>query len=253
VSISPLARPIEAAAIDGTRLAIESFRFFGGSALFHCELDLATGACDLLPIGSDERGSGLVVSGRRIAWTQKIAGEPSSIAFCEVDPVDGHCDPQRVTGGVTPSASPSIDRNRLVWQDERLGPKQVLSTELPILRTRSILNLAAGSRRVVPVYSRDPMGGPLDLSLESVEGLEPETLGARLVAGRGPFTHLVVDPPRDVVGRGRWLLIGQGKGGWTTRQTIDVDVHRAFKAKRERRSSRHPATGSHKSRGRIVQ
>jgi subtilisin family serine protease len=251
VSIPWIALPVEAAAIDGTRLAIESLGF-GGSALSHCELDLATGACDLLPIGSDESGSGLAVSGRRIAWTRNIAGQPPSIAFCEVDPVDGHCDPQRVTGGVTPSTSPSIDRNRLVWQDERLGPKQVLSTALPILRTRPSLQLEAGKRRVVPVYSHDPTGGPLALSLESVEGLEPETVGARLEAGRGPLTRLVIDPPLDEGGHGRWLLVGEGRGGWTTKQTIDVDVHSMPEAGPEPGTSHHPPIGPGNRRLRIA-
>jgi hypothetical protein len=252
VSISWDALPVEAAAIDGTRLAIESFRL-DGSALSHCELDLTTGDCELIPIGSDERGSALVVSGRRIAWTRKIDGAPSSIAFCEIDPVDGHCNPQRVTGGVTPSTSPSMDGNRLVWEDERVGPKQVLSTELPILHTLPDLNIVAGNRRVVPVYSHDPMGGPLALSLHSVEGLEPETVRARLEAGRGPLTQLVIDPPLDVGGRGRWLLIGEGQGGWTTRQTIDVAVHRILEAKPEPSPSPQPLIGPDNSRLRIVQ
>lgn len=239
VGLPGLALPVEAAAIDGTRLAIESFRF-GGSALFHCELDLATGACELRPIGVDERGSGLVVSGRRIAWTRNALGGLPSIVFCEVDPVDGDCDPQRVTGGVTPSTSPSLDANRLVWQDERLGPKQVLTTGLPILRSLPILNLEAGRRRVVLVYSRDPTGGPLALSLESLEGLEAESLRARLEAGRGPFARLIIDPPLDTAGRGRWLLVGEARGGWTTKRTIDFDVHRALESRPDLGPSLHP-------------
>ena len=97
------------------------------------------------------------------------------------------------------------------------------------------------------------MGGPLALSLQSVEGLEPETVRARLEAGRGPLTQLVIDPPLDVGGRGRWLLIGVGQGGWTTRKTIDVAVHRVLEAKPERRPSPQPLTVPRNSRLRIVQ
>lgn len=226
LAIPTHALPVESASLDGTRLVVASFRV-GGSLLLHCEVDLVTGACDLRPIGMGERGKTPTVSGERIAWERVVDGEPPSIAFCEVDPIDGECWPQQVTGGLTPGTAPSLDANHLVWQDDRFGPTQVLGTELPSLWTRSLLRVMPGGRRISWIISRDPEGGPLALRLEGVDGLRPEQVGARFEVGDGQRTRLVLEPPPGVHGRGRWRLIGRARGGWTTRRSIVVDVQRA--------------------------
>jgi len=220
---------VESASIDGRRLVVELFRL-SGSLLAHCDLNLRTGACALSPItdadGNAEPGRNPVVSGNRIAWTREMPGEPSSIAFCEVDPIDGECRPQRVTGGFMPSGAPDLDGDRLVWEDQRFGPSQILGTGLPRLRTRSSLHVRAGGRAVAWIEARDPAGGALELRLEAAEGLAPEAAGARLFEfGAHPLALLIVDPDRGSAGgSGRWRLIGEAQGGWTTQQAIDVNV-----------------------------
>lgn len=232
---SPLALQIPAsvlsASIDGNRLAFELFRV-EGSQLFHCEVDFETGACDPRPIGNAEEdgdpeiGRSPVVSGNRIAWQRIVEGEPSSIAFCEVDPIDGECRLQQVTGGFMPSEAPDLDGDRLVWQDQRFGPSQILGSGLPRLQVQSSLRVRAGRRAVAWIESSDPAGGALDLRLESAEGLGPEAAGARLLEhGSRPLTALVVDPDRGLAaGTGRWRLIGEARDGWTTQRAIDVTV-----------------------------
>lgn len=220
---------VESASIDGYRFAVELFRL-SGSLLAHCELDLETGNCNLRPIINANEGPATgrlpVVSGNRIAWQRTIDGEPSSIAFCEVDPIDGECRPQRVTGGFMPSGAPDLDGDRLVWEDQRFGPSQILGTGLPRLRTRSSLHVRAGGRAVAWIEARDSAGGALDLRLEAAEGLAPEAAGARLFEfGPHPLALLIVDPDRGSAGgSGRWRLIGEARGGWTTQQAIDVRV-----------------------------
>ena len=224
---------VESASIDGRRLVVELFRV-SGSLLAHCELDLQTGECDLRPVtdadGNAAIGRAPVVSGNRIAWQRTVDGEPSSIAFCEVDPIDGECRPQQVTGGFMPSSAPDLDGDRLVWEDQRFGPSQILGTGLPRLRTRSSLRVRAGGRAVAWIEARDPAGGALDLRLEAAEGLAPEAAGARLFEfGAHPLAHplalLIVDPDRGSAGgSGRWRLIGEARGGWTTQRAIDVSV-----------------------------
>lgn len=220
---------VESASIEGRRLVVELFRT-SGSLLAHCDLDLQTGECDLRPItnatGPAETGRTPIVSGNRIAWQRTVDGEPSSIAFCEVDPIDGECRPQRVTGGFMPSSAPDLDGDRLVWEDQRFGPSQILGTGLPRLRTRSSLHVRAGGRAVAWIEARDPAGGALELRLEAAEGLAPEAAGARLFElGAHPLALLIVDPDRaSAGGSGRWRLIGEARGGWTTQRAIDVRV-----------------------------
>jgi subtilisin family serine protease len=223
---------VDSASIDSRRLAVELFRI-EGSLILSCNVDLRTGECNLGlvgGVGSDpgslERGIDPVVSGNRIAWQRTRDGEPSSIAFCEIDPIDGECRPQRVTGGFMPSSAPDLDGDRLVWEDQRFGPSQILGTELPRLRTRSSLRVRAGGRAVAWIESSDPAGGPLDLRLEAAEGLEPEAVGARLFElGSHRLALLLVDPDRGAAGgTGRWRLIGEARGGWTTQRAIDVTV-----------------------------
>jgi len=227
----PLAIPasVESASLDRRRLAIALFQL-DGSRILHCELDLQTGRCSLRFVrnatGNIERGRTPVVSGNRIAWQRTIDGEPSSIAFCEVDPIDGECRPQRVTGGFMPSGAPDLDGDRLVWEDQRFGPSQILGTGLPRLRTRSSLRVRAGGRAMTWIQSSDPAGGGLDLRLEAAEGLAPEAVGAQLFElGSGRLALLLVDPDRTSAGgTARWRLIGEAQGGWTTQRAINVTV-----------------------------
>ena len=226
----PVPASVESASVDGQRLAIALFEL-GGSLIVHCELDLQTGECALRPVtnggtGNIERGRDVVVSSNRIAWTREMPGEPSSIGFCEVDPIDGECRPQQVTGGFMPSSAPDLDGDRLVWEDQRFGPSQILGTGLPRLRARSSVRVRAGARAVAWIQSSDPAGGGLDLRLEAAEGLAPEDAGARLFElGSGRLALLLVDPDRTSAGgNGRWRLIGEAQGGWTTQRAIDVSV-----------------------------
>ena len=223
-------RLFDVASLDGRRLAVELFFGIDDWRIFHCAVDLETGECDLRPVlgstGNSERGRNPVVSGDRITWQCTVEGEPSSVAFCEIDSIDGECRLQRVTGGFMPSGAPDLDGDRLVWEDERFGPTQILGTELPRLRTRSHLRVRAGSRAVAWIESRDPAGGGLALRLEAGEGLAPEAVGARLHSfGSGRFALLLVDPDRGSSGGiGRWRLVGEARGGWTTQSAIDVTV-----------------------------
>ncbi len=230
VPVPPLLLPVDAAAIDGTRLVLESFHF-GGNVLSHCVVDLLTGDCELRPIESGVSSSAPVVSGARIAWVVERLEEPTSIAFCEVDPFDGQCRVQKVTGSFRPSRAPSMDGHRLVWEDDRFGPSQILATELPVLRAPPRVLLKAGRRRVVPIYSRDSAGDPLSLALEGVSGLPPGAAGARLEVGKGGAARIVFAPSKQVSGSGRWRLVGTSREGWTTQQAIEIKIWPAKGAK----------------------
>jgi hypothetical protein len=223
IPIPPTLLPVDAAAIDGTRLVIQSFGF-SGPRLSHCQVDLQTGDCEFLAVGDGESATGASVSGKRIVWTRNHSSGLSSIEFCEIDPVDGECRAQTVTGGIVPSRAPDIDGPRIVWEDERFGPAQILSAELPVLWAPSSISLRRGARQITHVYGRDPSRRPLSLRLEGIEGIRPEDVGARFERGFGNLVRLVTDTGRGATGHGLWRLVGEASGGWITQQTIAVEV-----------------------------
>lgn len=228
VPVSPLLSPVNEAAVDGDRLVIESFRI-GGSLLFQCALDFSSGDCDLQPVGEDETGSvtpgaNPQISGRRIAWEQTRPGEPTSLAFCEIDPLDARCPVQRLTGGVVPSGEPDIDGHRIIWQDERFGPWQVLSLPLPQLYAEERVRVRAGQRRPSFVYARGSAGEPLTLELEAGEGPTPAEFGAAAFGAAGGWGWVMIEPPIEARGTARWRLVGEGEGGLKTTVLMEVTV-----------------------------
>jgi subtilisin family serine protease len=172
---------VERASIDGSLLAFELF-LFPGSMLGYCQLDLETADCrnpQLIEAAIGVRNPD--VSGRRIVWSEEVAGERPWISFCEWDPLSGECRRMRLTGSTAPAGEPKIDRHRVVWQDGRLGPDQIFGLELPWIWLPGPLTVRAGQHRFIPVAAPDPAGGLLTLELVGHSGPSPEIMGAKIV------------------------------------------------------------------------
>jgi subtilisin family serine protease len=217
---------VERASIDGDLLAFEIFPF-PDSMLGYCRIDLETADCRnprLIDTAIGVRNPD--VSGRRIVWSEEVAGEQPWISFCEWDPLSGECPRTRLTGSTAPAGSPKIDRHRVVWEDARLGPDQIFGLELPrIWLPARMTTVRAGRHRIIPVAAPDPAGGRLALELIGHSGPSPEMMGARIVPLGHRWAAVEINPPSMLGGETAvWQLRGEGRGGIVTRETLEISI-----------------------------
>lgn len=225
VTINGATIAVERASLDGTLLVFELFRP-GGSLLGLCQLDLETADCrDVRPIETRGSPAHPDVSGRRIVWSEKIPGEPSSIAFCEWDSLSGECSRTRLTGSTAPAGAPKIDGHRVVWQDARLGPDQIFGLELPRIWLPHRISIRAGRPRFIPVAAADPAGGRLQLELVGYSGPSPEMMGAKIVSLGHRWAAIVIEAPKmPGLETAVWQLRGEGRGGLMTREKLEISL-----------------------------
>lgn len=218
----------DSAAIDGDLLVLELFNLLG-SRLGYCRLDLETGSCELRFVAGTRNALAPAVSGRRIVWTESPGSEESAIVSCEVDPVDGACPRVRLTGTVYPASAPRIDRNRIVWEDLRFGPSQIVGLELPELTLVPRVVVPAGKgAATIPLGWLDcpKRDAPCALALEAGAGLSPTDLGARILQ-IGPRRLALSLPLRNepLAGggaAGTWRIRATARSGLTTTEALEV-------------------------------
>ena len=217
----------DSAGIDANLLALELFDLTG-SRLAHCQLDLETGDCDLRFVKGVRNSRLPAVSGRRIVWTESPDTEDTSIAYCEVDPIDGTCARKRLTGAPFPTGEPRIDRNRIVWEDERLGPSQILGVELPGLELVSRIRLVPGTTVSVPIIREGAVAWiPWRFVLEGISGLTPADLNAHVVDRGGSIVQLSVRGAANFAGQsGLWRIRATTPSGLETRSAVEIFIDR---------------------------
>ncbi len=217
----------DSAGMDGNLLALELFGL-NSSRLAHCQLDLETGDCDLRFVKGVQNARRPAVSGRRIVWTESPETEDTSIVYCEVDPIDGTCARKRLTGAPFPAGEPRVDQNRIVWEDERFGPTQILGVELPGLELVPRVRLRAGMISSVPIIRVGASAGiPWRFALEGISGLTPADLEARVVDYGRSIVQLSVRATASHAGQGGlWRIRATTPSGLETRSAIEIFVDR---------------------------
>jgi subtilisin family serine protease len=215
----------DSAGLDSNRLALELFDL-SGSRLAHCELDLDTGECELHFVDGVENSRTPAVSGRRIVWLESPEREDPSIAYCEVDPIDGSCVRKRLTGAPFPASDPRIDRNRIVWGDERFGPSQILGIELPGLEMVPQIHVGTGVIASIPINRVGAAAGaPWRFVVEGIQGLTPSDLDARVVDPGSSTARLTIRTRSDFAGQsGLWRVSATTPRGLETRASIEILV-----------------------------
>jgi len=227
---SNLTARTESAGLDGDLLAIEIFDL-ANSRVAHCRLDLATGTCDLRFVAGVRNARSPDVSERRIVWIESPPEEDPSIAYCERDPFDTSCRRVRLTGAPFAADAPRLDGHRLVFEDERFGPTQVLGYELPGLSLQQErLRLVPGMSAAVPIERLGATKGlPWQYVVEGVEGIPPAELAARIIDRGGPTAKLLVETPSGSSApapgqRGVWRIRATTPDGLETRVGFEVEI-----------------------------
>lgn len=216
-------------AASGTRLAWNQ----SGALILTCELDVATGSCPWEMIGSVggvDFASEVAVSGSRLVWDAPGSDGSRDLLFCELDRVTRACPIQRLTGSATRELHPDIEGTRVVWEDERNGPWQIMSFELPGLKPLRDRVVREGQRLVVRVTTDDPRDAPLALDAAQADGSALEVIGASfndLGDGSGVLSWR---PGFDRAGSYAVTFTGTSTGRLETRQTIRIEVRDASAA-----------------------
>jgi beta propeller repeat protein len=214
------AQPIVA---SGTRLAWN----LSGIMIMTCELDVATGACPTETIagpGALDFSTEIAISGNRLVWDAPGLDGNRDLVFCEFDRVTRACPVQRLTGSAVRELHPDIEGRRVVWEDERNGPWQIMRFELPGLKPLRDRVVREGQLLVVQVMADGPRGSLLALDAALADGSPLETIGASF-RDRGDGSGVLSwRPGSDIAGSYAVTFTGISPGRLETRQTIRIEV-----------------------------
>lgn len=145
----------------------------GGSAIFTCLRDPASGACPQVRV-SFEAGDQFpaTVDGERIVWINVLELGGTELSVCDFDAATGTCPAHRLAEGAP--SDPSVSGDRIVWADER-----------------GVL---------LCVYDA-ASGACADLLVLSASGVDPAISGDRVVwadsAGQGPGVRQILHCQHD--------------------------------------------------------
>jgi beta propeller repeat protein len=219
-------RSAQQIAASGTRLAWNH----SGGLILSCELDVATGSCPMEMIaglGNVDSTTQVAISGDRLVWDAPEREGGRDLYFCEFDPVTRACPIQRLTGSPAREIQPDIDGARVVWQDDRNGPWQIMRFDLPGLQPLRDRVIREGQRLVVRVVAEDRGGIPLALEAAQADGSPLESIGASfsdLGDGSGVLSWR---PGFDRAGSYAVTFTGTSPERLQTRRTIRIEVQDA--------------------------
>ncbi len=169
----------------------------------------------------------LAISGNRLVWDAPGRDGGRDLYFCEFDRVTRACPVQRLTGSATRELRPDIDGRRVVWEDERNGPWEIMSFELPGLQPLRDRVVREGQRLVVHVMAEDPEDAPLALDAAQADGSPLEAIGASF-SDRGDGSGVLSwRPGFDRAGSYAVTFTGTSAGRLETRRTMRIEVREA--------------------------
>ena len=152
--------------------------------------------------------------------------QATDIFFCEYDRLTGSCPVQRLTAQMGSQKSARIDEDWVVWEDERHGSTAIYGFGLPEIRNIRIPRAREGKRVRLRVRARDPMGGPLTLSLDSPEhpGMEFKQTVDRNGVAKGELNWHTTQGQA-----GTYILTfaAEKPGGLTVRKSVQITVRAA--------------------------
>ncbi len=192
--------------------------------LAYCKLDAATGECDAQLIGEIVQGSEPVVSKRRIVWSEPRDEAPQAVVYCELDEETGACPAQRLAGAPAWQGEPHIDRNRVVWRDQRGGRAEVRGVELPWLAAIQNHQVKAGRSFTLPIRFTGVDANAESFRLEAISGAAPTDFSPRFVRFSDRKAALGLRPRLDVEGRSVWRLVATAPTGLETTRRIEILV-----------------------------
>ena len=197
--------------------------------LHACWLDRETSLCDPIPLTSTvpfESVSGLDVSRRRVVWA--VAGDDENMAvhFCEFIQETRECVDQRLGGAAATQKHPSIDSNRVVWEDARLGKSGIFGFELPRLRAPRRLRSRPGQPFWIPLWGTSGSSDSIRYEVHAFDGIGPESAHARVVVLRPNSNHAILFGriPESASGDILWRLRAIGDEGVYTDQILKISV-----------------------------
>ena len=204
-------------------------RFVAVVRLHACWLSEGDPECDPIAIGPAvpiESFQGMDVSDRRVTWAVAEGVDRSAIHFCEFISETQECAVQRVSGTLSPQRFPSIDSNRLVWEDGRLGPVVIFGLELPNIDAPRTVEARAGQTFRAMIRGFAGAGEELRFEVEGIDGFTPDDANASLVriGSDEGFAILSGRIPRGTMGSAHWKLRAVGEGGLFSDHVMEISV-----------------------------
>ena len=191
-----------------------------------CEVETETGLCPWITIARNVPDTRPQLSGHRLVWEMSTGDQATDIFFCEYDRLTGSCPVQRLTAQMGSQKSARIDEGWVVWEDERHGSTAIYGFGLPEIRNIRIPRAREGKRVRLRVRARDPMGGPLTLSLDSPEhpGMEFKQTVDRNGVAKGELNWHTTQGQA-----GTYILTfaAEKPGGLTVRKSVQITVRAA--------------------------
>jgi subtilisin family serine protease len=214
-------------AVSGDLLAWVGFDLRGDHPLQICELDPETGDCDPVVVATGVFDETPDLSGNRLVWDHHVEGEDDDVFFCEFDAVRRRCPVQRLTAQMGVQRESSIDRRRVVWEDDREGPVRVYAARLPGLARIRDRHVREGAVLVVPIRvlrAPRPRTPPPRLEAELADGRPVEALGMRFVDGGRGRGWLRWRPGPGRAGRYAVTFAATTHERLVTRHTMRIEV-----------------------------
>lgn len=214
-------------ALSGSLLAYQALAPGLRLQLIACRIDPETAACPGLELASVPLGSGpgfaVDVSGNRVVWQGRGAHSGIDVYYCEYHAQTGDCPVQRITSDPADQSHPSIDGQRVVWEDDREGIRRIASFELPALAALRDRAVRAGRPLVVPIRMLD---GELSVrfSVRAPGVADVAELGARLEQEHPDRALFRWRPAPHQAGSHSFTFRATRSGGLYTEQTLRVHV-----------------------------
>jgi subtilisin family serine protease len=197
--------------------------------IYACWIGQADPVCDPVPITDsvpDVSLLGMAVSRNRVTWSIAPGDDRAAIHFCQFVPETQECVDQRLSGAPAQQGYPSIDSNRIVWEDRRLGEIGIFGIELPSLVSPRRVKATAGKLFRIPLRGIAGTGGALRFEVEAIEGFTPEDANARFVSTslNSDFVVLSGSVPPNAASKALWTVRAIGAGGLFTDRILEISA-----------------------------
>jgi hypothetical protein len=168
----------------------------------------------------------MAVSRNRVTWSIAPGDDRAAIHFCQFVPETQECVDQRLSGAPAQQGYPSIDSNRIVWEDRRLGEIGIFGIELPSLVSPRRVKATAGKLFRIPLRGIAGTGGALRFEVEAIEGFTPEDANARFVSTslNSDFVVLSGSVPPNAASKALWTVRVIGAGGLFTDRILEISA-----------------------------
>jgi beta propeller repeat protein len=199
------------------------------SQVYACRFEAEETSCDAMSLTPSVPLAGLEgvdVSGDRVTWAIANQDDKTAVHFCQFVGETKECIEQRLSGTPWRQGRPSIDADRIVWEDSRSGMTGIFGFELPSVESALRLDVVAGRPFRIPLRVDAGTADGLRFELSGLDGVAPvEARAAVVSAGRSsPRAFLIGEMPRSASGFVRWRLRAIGDGGLFTDRVIELVI-----------------------------